>query len=90
MPLYRATTVVRGEAAAVALRDALDELATPPVASEVRDHDDGSGRWDAGGLFDGPPDAAGAGAARARSTARRTSRSSASTTATGWRRCGPS
>ena len=55
MPLYRA----RGEAAAVALRDALDGLATPPLASEVRDHDDGSGRWDAGGLFDGPPDAAG-------------------------------
>ena len=25
----------------------------------MRDHDDGSGRWDAGGLFDGPPDAAG-------------------------------
>ena len=25
----------------------------------MRDHDDGSGRWDAGGLFDGRPDAAG-------------------------------
>jgi ribosomal protein L11 methyltransferase len=59
MPLYRATTVVQGEAAARALRDALDALPTPPLASETRDHDDGSGRWDAGGLFDGPPDAAG-------------------------------
>ncbi len=59
MPLYRATTAVDGEAAARALRDALDELARPPLASEIHDHDDGSGRWDAGGLFDGLPDAAG-------------------------------
>jgi ribosomal protein L11 methyltransferase len=59
VPLYRATTVVEGEAAALALRDALETLATPPVASEAHDHDDGSGRWDAGGLFDGPPDSAG-------------------------------
>lgn len=59
MPLFRATTTVRGEAAAVALRDALDDLGIPPLASEVFDHDDGSGRWDAGGLFDGLPDAAG-------------------------------
>ena len=59
MPLYRATAVVRARPAAVALRDALDALAPPPLASEVHDHDDGSGRWDAGGLFDGPPDAAG-------------------------------
>lgn len=61
MPLYRATTTVRGEAAAAALRDALEMLATPPLASEVHDHDDGSGLWDAGGLFDGPPDPAGLG-----------------------------
>ena len=59
MPLYRATTIVQGEAAALALRDALDELTTRPLASEVHDHDDGSGRWDAGGLFDGMPDTAG-------------------------------
>lgn len=59
MPLFRATSVVIGEPAAAALRDALDDLPAPPLATEVHDHDDGSGRWDAGGLFDGPPDAAG-------------------------------
>lgn len=59
MPLFRATTTVPGEATAIALRDALDELPTAPLASEVHDHDDGSGAWDAGGLFDGRPDAAG-------------------------------
>jgi len=59
MPLFRATTAVVGEAAAVALRDALDRLDPGPLASEVHDHDDGSGLWDAGGLFDGLPDVAG-------------------------------
>ena len=59
MPLFRATTALQGEAAARALRDALDELDPAPLASEVHDHDDGTGLWDAGGLFDGPPDAAG-------------------------------
>jgi ribosomal protein L11 methyltransferase len=59
MPLYRATTALEGEAAARALRDALDGLEPAPLASEVHDHDDGSGLWDAGGLFDGRPDAAG-------------------------------
>lgn len=59
MPLLRATTVVTGAAAAIALRDALDDLDPAPVASEVHDHDDGSGRWDVGGLFDQAPDAAG-------------------------------
>ena len=59
MPLYRATTALQGEAAARALRDALDALDPAPLASELHDHDDGSGLWDAGGLFDGPPDVAG-------------------------------
>lgn len=59
MPLYRATTTVQGEAAAIALRDALDELVGAPLAGDVLDHDDGSGLWDAEGLFDGMPDAAG-------------------------------
>ena len=59
MPLYRATTALAGEAAARALRDALDELDPAPLASDIHDHDDGSGLWDVGGLFDGPPDAAG-------------------------------
>ncbi len=59
MTLWRATTALKGEAEARALRDALDDLGTPPLASELHDHDDSSGRWDAGGLFDGPPDVAG-------------------------------
>ena len=59
MPLFRATTALAGEAAARALRDALDELDPAPLASDIYDHDDGSGLWDAAGLFDGPPDVAG-------------------------------
>ena len=59
MPLYRATTALAGEAAARALRDALDELDPAPLASDIYNHDDGSGLWDAAGLFDGPPDVAG-------------------------------
>jgi ribosomal protein L11 methyltransferase len=57
LALYRATAAVRGEAAARALGDALDALA--PLAGDLHDHDDGSGLWDVGGLFGGPPDAAG-------------------------------
>ena len=59
MPLYRATAVVGGEAPARALRDAVEEIDPAPLASEIFDHDDGSGRWDVGGLFDGLPDFAG-------------------------------
>jgi ribosomal protein L11 methyltransferase len=59
MPLFRATTALHGEPAARALRDALDELALAPLASDIHDHDDGSGLWDVDGLFDAPPDAAG-------------------------------
>ncbi|TPE53777.1 50S ribosomal protein L11 methyltransferase [Amaricoccus solimangrovi] len=57
MPLYYASTVLKGEDAARALGDALESL--DPLATEVRDHDDGSGRWDVGAHFDGRPDAAG-------------------------------
>jgi ribosomal protein L11 methyltransferase len=59
MPLYRATTALEGEAEARALRDALDGLVPAPLASELFDHDDGTGLWEAGGLFDGPPDVGG-------------------------------
>jgi ribosomal protein L11 methyltransferase len=59
LALFRASTAMRGEAAARALCDALDDLATPPLASDVHDHDDGSGLWDVGGHFDGRPDPAG-------------------------------
>lgn len=57
MPLFRAITAVRGEAAAHALSDALDGLDPAPLAGEIHDHDDGSGLWDVGGLFDARPDA---------------------------------
>lgn len=59
MPLFRATTALEGEARARALCDALDRLDPAPVASELHDRDDGSGLWDAGGLFYAPPDVAG-------------------------------
>lgn len=59
MPLFRATTALEGEARARALRDALDTLDPAPLASDLHDHDDGSGLWDADGLFDAPPDPAG-------------------------------
>ena len=57
MPLFRAITAVRGAAAAHALSDALDGLDPAPLAGEIHDHDDGSGLWDVGGLFDARPDA---------------------------------
>ena len=57
MPLYFASTALLGEDAARALGDALESL--DPLSTEVRDHDDGSGLWDAGAHFDGRPDAAG-------------------------------
>ncbi|MFO1142981.1 MAG: 50S ribosomal protein L11 methyltransferase [Amaricoccus sp.] len=59
MTLHRATTVVAGAPAAQALADALESLDPAPLATEVHDHDDGSGRWDVGGLFDAQPDTAG-------------------------------
>ncbi len=59
MPLYRATTALSGAAEAYALRDSLDGLDPAPLSTEVHDHDDGSGLWDVGGLFDGAPDQAG-------------------------------
>lgn len=57
MALYHAVTALRGESAAQALADALEEL--DPLATELRDHDDGSGLWDVGAHFGGPPDVAG-------------------------------
>lgn len=56
MTLYRASTVVIGEDAALTVRDALDLLDPAPLATEVHDHDDGTSQWDAGGLFDELPD----------------------------------
>jgi ribosomal protein L11 methyltransferase len=53
--LYHALTDLTGEAAAEALAGAVESLG--PVATEVRDHDDGSGRWEVGAHFAAPPDA---------------------------------
>ena len=57
MALYHVLTALPGEPAAQALADALEAL--DPLATELRDHDDGSGLWDVGAHFDGRPDAAG-------------------------------
>lgn len=59
MSLRRATATVAGRPAAEALRDALDELDPAPLASDIHDHDDGSGRWDVSGIFGEAPDEAG-------------------------------
>lgn len=56
MALYHVLTALPGEPAAQALSDALEALG--PVATELRDHDDGSGLWDVGAHFDGAPDKA--------------------------------
>lgn len=56
MALFHAVTALRGEPAAQALADDLEAL--DPLATELRDHDDGSGLWDVGAHFDGAPDAA--------------------------------
>ncbi len=57
MALYHVLTALRGEAAAEALAEALEALG--PVATETRDHDDGSGLWDVGAHFAEAPDRAG-------------------------------
>ncbi len=59
MSLRRASAAIAGRAAAEALRDALDELDPAPLASDIHDHDDGSGLWDVDGIFGAAPDEAG-------------------------------
>lgn len=54
--LRRATAAVLGLAAAERLRDALDELDPAPLATDIHDHDDGSGLWDVSGIFGEAPD----------------------------------
>jgi len=57
MPLFHAVTIVRGEAAASALAEAVEALLGPPLASGMHDRDDGSGLWDVDAHFDRRPDA---------------------------------
>lgn len=54
--LRRATAAVRALPAAETLRDALDELDPAPLASDIHDHDDGSGLWDVSAIFGEAPD----------------------------------
>jgi ribosomal protein L11 methyltransferase len=56
MPTYTALTTIDGEARAKALGDALERL--EPEAIGVFEIEDGSGLWEVGGYFDGPPDPA--------------------------------
>ena len=56
MALFHAISVVPSVERALALADALDLMDPAPLATETLDHDDGSGRWDAGGIFEGRPD----------------------------------
>lgn len=58
MSLHHATTSLRGEAGALALCDALDEMTSPPSAAGVHDRDDGTGTWEIGAYFDERPDPA--------------------------------
>lgn len=58
MPLFHATTTVRGADVAEALAGALDALEPAPAASGLHDRDDGSGLWEVGGYFEGRPDPA--------------------------------
>lgn len=57
--LRRATAAIHGLASAEALRDALDTLDPEPLASDINDHDDGSGLWDVSGIFGEAPDEVG-------------------------------
>jgi ribosomal protein L11 methyltransferase len=56
LTLYHAITAIRGQDAARALFDALDELWPAPRASGTHDRDDGSGVWEVSAWFDGRPD----------------------------------
>ena len=57
MTLHFARTTVAGPVAAAALCEALDDLPTPPLSTELHDRDDGSGVWEVGGHFAEAPDA---------------------------------
>lgn len=59
MPLFEASTAVRGEHAARAVSDALEAVAPGPVSTHVHDRDDASGLWEVGAHFETRPDAAG-------------------------------
>jgi ribosomal protein L11 methyltransferase len=55
--LHRVSVTVAGRIVAETLSDALEALA--PMAVDLHDHDDGSGRWTVAALFTAPPDPGG-------------------------------
>jgi len=59
MPTYTALTTLEGRDAAEALGAALEALEPAPTGVGVFEIEDGSGRWEVGGYFEAPPDAAG-------------------------------
>jgi ribosomal protein L11 methyltransferase len=56
---WTALTTLRGGAAAEALGESLERLSPAPTGVGVFEIEDGSGRWEVGGYFGAPPDAAG-------------------------------
>lgn len=59
MTAYSALTTLDGEDTAQALGEAMERLTPAPVGVGVFEVEDGSGRWEVGGYFDGAPDIAG-------------------------------
>lgn len=59
MPTFTALTTLSGKAAAEALGEAMERLDPAPTGVGVFEIEDGSGLWEVGGYFDGPPDPAG-------------------------------
>ena len=57
MPTFSALTTLPSAAAAEALATALEELDPAPGGVGTFEIEDGSGRWEVGAYFDGPPDA---------------------------------
>ncbi|MEM0949457.1 MAG: 50S ribosomal protein L11 methyltransferase [Pseudomonadota bacterium] len=57
MPTYTALTTLHGEPNARALGEALERVDPHPTGVGVFEVEDGSGVWEVGGYFQGPPDA---------------------------------
>ncbi|WP_371226175.1 50S ribosomal protein L11 methyltransferase [Roseovarius sp. 2305UL8-3] len=59
MATFTALTTVTGKAAADALGEGMERLIPEPTGVGVFELEDGSGLWEVGGYFEGPPDEAG-------------------------------
>lgn len=59
MPTFTALTTLPGKEAAEALGDGMERLNPEPTGVGVFELEDGSGLWEVGGYFEGPPDEAG-------------------------------